>query len=98
MGTGQGGKGAATTRWRFDLGDTIHGGGFRADTRCENGLTHLRLHFYVYPGESNCMVDIHKNQWLNPEEKKDALYLHNPELYEKQETSLNFTFFQAVMV
>ena len=78
-------------------GDTIHGGGFRADTRSDNGLTHLRLHFYVYPGETTCMVASHKNQWLNPPEKEDALYLHNPELYEKNATALNFTFFQAVL-
>ena len=28
-------------------GDTIHGGGFRAEHRSDNKLAHLRLHFYV---------------------------------------------------
>jgi hypothetical protein len=59
-------------------GGTIHGGGFRADHRTDNMHAHMRLHFYVYPGENRCLFakNEHKNDYLAnlPE------YVQHPEL------------------
>jgi hypothetical protein len=47
-------------------GDTIHGGGFRADHRTDGAHAHMRLHFYVYPGTNQCVYAIkeHKNDYV----------------------------------
>jgi hypothetical protein len=47
-------------------GGTIHGGGFRADHRTDNSFAHMRLHFYVYPGATECPFDrgTHKNDYI----------------------------------
>lgn len=47
-------------------GDTIHGGGFRADHRTDGAHAHMRLHFYVYPGTNECVFAIkeHKNDYV----------------------------------
>jgi hypothetical protein len=72
-------------------GDAIHGGGFRAEHRNDMVHAHMRLHFYVYPGESECMVDRHKNAYLNPGQNK---YLFNEEL-QNTTTALATTFFHG---
>lgn len=56
-------------------GSTIHGGGFRADVRSDNIHAHMRLHFYVYPGEQTSQIDRHKNEYMN-----ESVYLQNKEL------------------
>jgi hypothetical protein len=33
-------------------GDVLHAGGFRAETRADDRGTHMRFHFYVYPGRN----------------------------------------------
>jgi hypothetical protein len=72
-------------------GDTIHGGGFRADHRTDLQHAHMRLHFYVYPGEDKCMVGTHKNEYVDPGRKR---YLPSPELLNTP-TSLNTCFFHG---
>lgn len=74
-------------------GTTLHGGGFRADHRTDGGHAHMRLHFYVYPGESHCMVDNHKNDYVDKRKKQ---YCNNIEL-ESSTTSLNTTFFNGML-
>lgn len=75
-------------------GDTIHGGGFRADCRADNLHAHMRLHFYVYPGESRCMIDQHTNSYV--ENEGYAKYCNNAEL-KNNAKSLQTTFFQALL-
>jgi len=43
-------------------GKVLHGGGFRAEARPDDRGAHLRIHFYVYPGETRCPIDIHRNE------------------------------------
>jgi hypothetical protein len=59
-------------------GKTIHGGGFRADHRTDDMHAHMRLHFYVYPDESQCVFakGKHKNDYL-PKKRK---FSNHPEL------------------
>ncbi len=59
-------------------GKTIHGGGFRADHRTDDSFAHLRLHFYVYPGVTECPFARggHKNDYI----VKSANYFDNEQL------------------
>jgi hypothetical protein len=70
-------------------GNTIHGGGFRADIRSDNIHAHMRLHFYVYPGETTSQIDQHKNEYMD-----ESLYLQNSELL-CDEKSLQKRFFDG---
>lgn len=70
-------------------GDTIHGGGFRADIRSDDIHAHMRLHFYVYPGEITSQIDRHKNEYMDP-----TIYLQNAELMDSRQ-SLQNNFFDA---
>jgi hypothetical protein len=74
-------------------GETIHGGGFRADHRTDGAHGHMRLHFYVYPGSKECMFGIkeHKNDYVSKAKKQ---YRSHPEL-ENTGRTLNNTFFHG---
>lgn len=47
-------------------GDTLHGGGFRAETTSGNLGAHGRVHFYIYPDVDRCQIDRHGNQYRDP--------------------------------
>jgi hypothetical protein len=70
-------------------GDTIHGGGFRADVRSDDIHAHMRLHFYVYPGKTTSQIDRHKNEYMDP-----TIYLQHAELMGSSK-SLQKNFFDA---
>lgn len=50
-------------------GDTLHGGGFRAETNSGNHGAHGRIHFYIYPDVDQCQIDIHGNEYNDPKTK-----------------------------
>ena len=70
-------------------GNTIHGGGFRAELCSDTQPAHMRLHFYVYPNCTSCMVSMHKNHYKNTD-----IYVQNGELGNTTSV-LNTTFFHG---
>jgi hypothetical protein len=83
-------------------GNVLHGGGFRAETESNIHHAHMRAHFYVYPGETGCMITTHRNEYTDTDgSNMEDIYENNRILSGKIETdgtwsdSLDWTFFQG---
>lgn len=80
-------------------GDTIHAGGYKAEHRTDSEKAHLRLHFYVYPGETSVPIDDHHNEYVDLSRE---LYVHNQNLWPPGHVlndaySLSNTFFNGIV-
>ena len=85
-------------------GNSLHGGGFRAETTSGNEGAHARLHFYVYPGVESCQIDIHGNENFDPSKRtsvrlseyyKDSDLLGGVAEGGEWYDSMNWNFFQG---
>ena len=85
-------------------GDTLHGGGFRADTEPGGLGSHGRLHFYIYPDVDECPMNYHGNEYKDPATNRNttlsATYTNSDLLSGVAEgggwpESMNWNFFQG---
>lgn len=86
-------------------GNTLHGGGFRAETRSGNKGAHARVHFYIYPGHETCPMTQHSNEYFDPYSRDRSIRLSkqykNSDLLEgvlsggKWGDSMNWNFFEG---